>query len=265
MLRLLLTTSNPPQPEIRYFHPKEIKLIQPNIGVEIDAIVCYLRAGVLGTDDFPPIRVVEYKGTLYSMDTKRLAAFSIAGFQQIPVHMVSLEDPEIAAEFFRKWNSSSDGKSDATVAPTKEATGSSDASSGNVNPRPSSPTFWKERAVGKQEEKEVDSAINDLSRSVGSRQRRTYVPSPKHGMKTRGNISPAPKNGQDVLDNSIQIKSASSRRIGIDPETHEYVVFDQTRGNEYHGHSRTWDQLTQEMKQVFIDSGLVTKKGKLTC
>ncbi|RKM35960.1 adhesin, partial [Moraxella catarrhalis] len=31
----------------------------------------------------------------------------------------------------------------------------------------------------------------------------------------------------------------------------------------YHGHVRTWDELTQEMKNVLINNGLSNKKGKI--
>ena len=62
--------------------------------------------------------------------------------------MVSLEDPEIAAEFFGKVNLGGDGKRDATVAPKKQEASASEDSSGNVNRRPPSPIFWKERSVG---------------------------------------------------------------------------------------------------------------------
>jgi len=92
-----------------------------------------------------------------------------------------------------------------------------------------------------------------------------YEKSPKHGSTTRGNISAAPTNGQSALDNSIQIKETSPRRIGIDRSTNEFVVFDNTNpGTEtFHGHVRTWTELTQEMKNALIKAGEVTRTGKV--
>jgi len=50
----------------------------------------------------------------------------------------------------------------------------------------------------------------------------------------------APTYGQDTLDLSLQIKETSTRRIGVDYETNEFVIFD----NTYHGHVRTRKELT---------------------
>ena len=76
----------------------------------------------------------------------------MAGIKEISVQMVSLEDPEIAAEFFGKVNLGGDGKRDATVAPKKQEASSAEGSSGNVNRRPPSPSFWAKPSSGKLEE-----------------------------------------------------------------------------------------------------------------
>jgi filamentous hemagglutinin len=68
--------------------------------------------------------------------------------------------------------------------------------------------------------------------------------------------SPAPKNGQLSLNNSIQIKSTSPRRIAMQSDN-EFVIFDQTSEGVYHGHVRPWEQLTPEMKSVLKKAGLV--------
>lgn len=39
---------------------------------------------------------------------------------------------------------------------------------------------------------------------------------------------------------SISIRNNSSRRIGIDDEKNEFVVFDKTINNKYHGQVRTF-------------------------
>lgn len=73
--------------------------------------------------------------------------------------------------------------------------------------------------------------------------------------------SAVPINGQAALNNSFQLSPTSSRRIGISEG--QFVVLDQTSPGLYHGHVRAWDELTQEMKNVLIRAGLVTRKGKI--
>ena len=92
----------------------------------------------------------------------------------------------------------------------------------------------------------------------------TYEPNPKHGPKQRGNIGAEPTNGQPALDDSVPIKGTSTRRVGVDPTTGEIVVFDETYPGKgvFHGHVRSWDELTQEMKNALIKAGLVDKKGR---
>lgn len=73
-----------------------------------------------------------------------------------------------------------------------------------------------------------------------------------HGKTDTPVKSKGPENGQDALDNSVQVKPTSERRIGIDPKTNEFVVFDHTGGDDYHGHVRAWNKLHQDMKNVLI-------------
>lgn len=97
----------------------------------------------------------------------------------------------------------------------------------------------------------------------------TYEPSPKHGTSTRrtptGKSNPAPKDGQVALNHSVQIKPTSPRRIGIDPKNKEIVVFDETPPGKgvYHGHVRTWDELTHEMQNALRAAGLVDARGNI--
>lgn len=92
-----------------------------------------------------------------------------------------------------------------------------------------------------------------------------YKASPKHhgGVKQGGFISEAPVNGQAALDASVQIKATSPRRIAVDTDAQQFVVFDQTVAGEFHGHVRTWDQLSHEMQSVLRKQGVVNKKGKI--
>jgi len=93
----------------------------------------------------------------------------------------------------------------------------------------------------------------------------TYEGSPKHHSNADPGIGDAPANGQATLDNSVQVKSTSPRRVGVDPATGEIAVFDETHPGQkvFHGHVRTWDQLTQEMKNALQRAGLVDKRGRL--
>jgi hypothetical protein len=96
---------------------------------------------------------------------------------------------------------------------------------------------------------------------------------PKHGREAyaRGGeeVSPAPKNGQTALDNSVQIKDTSTRRIGVDPETNEIVILDRTgslpngAGGSYHGHVKTWKKLSPELKKLLTKEGMTDKKGNI--
>ncbi|WP_230012042.1 hypothetical protein [Pseudomonas chlororaphis] len=48
------------------------------------------------------------------------------------------------------------------------------------------------------------------------------------------------------------LQHGGARRIGIDPDTNEFVVFDRTAGDDYHGHVRQLDRLHQDMKNALI-------------
>jgi hypothetical protein len=89
-----------------------------------------------------------------------------------------------------------------------------------------------------------------------------YEQSPKHGKNQRGNVAPAPTNGQSTLDSSVQVRSTSPRRVGVDPSTGEFVVFDQTVRGVFHGHVRNWDGLTRQMRNALVKSGQVNRRGK---
>lgn len=90
-----------------------------------------------------------------------------------------------------------------------------------------------------------------------------YEPASYHSKVGNSLKSKEPSNPQQTLNESIKIKDTSDRRIAVDKTTGEFVVFDKTINNIYHGHARTWSSLTQEMKNVLIKHGLVDKKGKI--
>ena len=87
-----------------------------------------------------------------------------------------------------------------------------------------------------------------------------YEKAPYHN---KGNSvkSAAPTNGQEALNRSVPIKSTTSRRVSVDGNN--FVVFDETSPGIFHGHTRSWSELTQTMKNALIKSGLANSKGKI--
>jgi hypothetical protein len=98
---------------------------------------------------------------------------------------------------------------------------------------------------------------------------RTYDDSTykKHGKEDSKDISKAPINGQNALDNSEQIKDTSPRRIGVDQDNGEVVILDRHEKNgnteTYHGHvqSTITDQKTRNFASK-LPGVVVNKKGK---
>ncbi|VVM70599.1 hypothetical protein PS662_01780 [Pseudomonas fluorescens] len=84
-----------------------------------------------------------------------------------------------------------------------------------------------------------------------------------HGKTDTPVKSKGPENGQEALDNSVQVKPTSERRIGIDSKTNEFVVFDHTGGDDYHGHVRAWNKLHQDMKNALIKAKITDTKGNI--
>jgi hypothetical protein len=87
--------------------------------------------------------------------------------------------------------------------------------------------------------------------------------SPKHDATGKDEIGRAPKNGQAALENSVQVKATSPRRVGVDVANGEIVVLDQTSARVFHGHVRGWDQLTDQQRNALIRSKLVDKRGNI--
>ena len=75
--------------------------------------------------------------------------------------------------------------------------------------------------------------------------------------------NPAPLNGQESLSSSIELKSTTSRRIGVEED--HFVVFDNTNNGTYHGHQRSWEELTDDMKSALYQANLVenVRTGKI--
>lgn len=88
-----------------------------------------------------------------------------------------------------------------------------------------------------------------------------YKDAPYHTSFGNSIKSKAPSNGQCALDNSVSIGKNTLRRIGI--SNGEIVVLDQTSPGLFHGHVRSWADLTDQMKSALVNSNLVSLKGKI--
>lgn len=107
-----------------------------------------------------------------------------------------------------------------------------------------------------------------------------YEAGGKHGPTARGSVrgtnSAEPSNGQGALDNSIEWTpegpGQAPRRIGV--SNGEIVILDRTRqascgctteggvNDIWHGHVRSWDQLSPGMQSAVRKGGLVDRKGR---
>jgi len=59
----------------------------------------------------------------------------------------------------------------------------------------------------------------------------------------------------------IQITPNSARRIGI--SNNQFVVLVETSPGLYHGHVRTWTELTNKMQAILYKQGKVSLNGKI--
>ena len=81
-----------------------------------------------------------------------------------------------------------------------------------------------------------------------------------HHPKSKGMKSPAPKDGQGALDNSMPIEGKAGR---ISLHNGEFVVLNQTSRGVYHGHVRPWKALTEGMQKALKIAKLVSDSGKI--
>ena len=77
-----------------------------------------------------------------------------------------------------------------------------------------------------------------------------------------GGKSPCPKDGQKILDNSLLIKENGFRkletRVGIEGD--HFVVFSEQESGKFHGHTRSWKELTDEIQKALRKNGIVKNK-----
>jgi RHS repeat-associated protein len=112
--------------------------------------------------------------------------------------------------------------------------------------------------------KAIKAAENGLAAgtdSISAMRRLSYKPADYHGAVGNAVKSRGPANGQEVLDISSTFSKNSPGRIGVDSANGEIVVFSRESAGVYHGHVRTWGQLTQSMKNTLIETGDYTRRG----
>jgi len=93
--------------------------------------------------------------------------------------------------------------------------------------------------------------------------RLTFEPNPKHRSRKLGRISAQPTNGQAVLDISVQIRSESPRRVGVDAVNKEIVLFMQHLPRIFHGFVVEWKDLEPRTQKILRELGLVTGRGRI--
>ncbi|HEV2916353.1 MAG TPA: polymorphic toxin-type HINT domain-containing protein [Candidatus Babeliales bacterium] len=95
----------------------------------------------------------------------------------------------------------------------------------------------------------------------------TYEDAEYHHKNSNGHKSRAPKNGQQALDNSIEVGGESHSRVAV--QDGEIVILNRTANGLYHGHVRTWGELEQGGKlgqriiNTLIKQGLASRSGKI--
>ena len=93
--------------------------------------------------------------------------------------------------------------------------------------------------------------------------RMLFEGNPKHGAVARGRASAAPKNGQAALDTSVDIGQNTTRRVGIDYDAGEFVVFDEHVAGTFHGHVPSWGDLSQRMQSALQKAGMADRRGRI--
>ncbi|GKS88662.1 hypothetical protein AVTE2539_04875 [Acidovorax sp. SUPP2539] len=97
---------------------------------------------------------------------------------------------------------------------------------------------------------------------------RVYEDAPYHGTTDNSVKSRAPTNGQAALNNPVQVKPTSPRRVGVDVVNKEIVVIDRTQVNvdgseKYHGHVRPYGDLHVDQQNALKKAKKIDKKGNI--
>ena len=66
-----------------------------------------------------------------------------------------------------------------------------------------------------------------------------------------------------MLDNSVQIREESPRRLGVDELNQEIVIFMQHLPNVFHGFVVEWKDLEPRGQKILQELGLATRRGRI--
>ena len=128
------------------------------------------------------------------------------------------------------------------------------------------------KGLNKKQQAELDKQKRYPAQNEPIGNKGVYEDAGYHHPNSQGAKSPAPKNGQKALNNSVLVKEKGNnnyqRRVGISDS--EIVILDETSSGKFHGHVRTWKEIcndygSKDLKKILIDSGLVDKKGNILC
>lgn len=94
-----------------------------------------------------------------------------------------------------------------------------------------------------------------------------YQSNRKHGRGRRGRVSPEPRNPKAAYEVSRRISPNSNRRIGVDRENLEIVIFHAhfVRDDEFewHGFVVEWEDLKQAQRNALLRANLVNRRGEI--
>jgi len=91
--------------------PSQLRFTQPDAspffsrGGTIDDTINALRSGAITADQVgSPLQIVIQDGIPFSIDNRRLVTFNTAGVNDIPIQVMSLDDPVVAQRFFSRFD-----------------------------------------------------------------------------------------------------------------------------------------------------------------
>ncbi|WP_051965318.1 hypothetical protein [Rickettsia tamurae] len=72
--------------------------------------------------------------------------------------------------------------------------------------------------------------------------------------------NPASKDPKAALKNAYKISNDTERLIAVDIKNDQFVIFDNTSGNVYHGHIRTYKEIE---RNAVLKNNLIKTNGKI--
>lgn len=96
-----------------YIDPQKVRFVQDSIksefkdGKKLKDAVDALKNGKMKVDEFPPIRIFNQDGKIYSLDNRRLEVFKQAGVSKIPYQRAT--EQELTKELPYKFTTTNDG------------------------------------------------------------------------------------------------------------------------------------------------------------